>query len=66
MADTVSWTEPLDSASGQLCLGIECDRGCGAVRGVECIDGAGGVPMRGWRCAHYGRGVNGGQRVRLR
>jgi len=66
MTDTVSWTEPLGSTRERVFLGIECRRGNGDERGVACMGKARCVPVRGGRCAHYGRGVNGGQRVRPR
>ncbi|MGH9575800.1 MAG: hypothetical protein ACRD3R_00065, partial [Terriglobales bacterium] len=33
MADTTSWTEPLDSERERWYLGIECRRGSGEVHG---------------------------------
>jgi len=49
MADTVSWTEPLGSTGERLYLGIECDCGCGEVRGVACMGGAGCENHLIWR-----------------
>src|SRR3989304_8801876 len=66
MTDTISWTEPRGSTRRRSCLGFECGRGCGVMRGVACMGKARCVPVRDWRCTHYGRGVNGGQRVRPR
>ena len=34
------------------------------MREVACMSEASGVPLRKWRCAHYGRGGRAGQRER--
>lgn len=56
------WTEPLDSERERWYLGIECDGEFGERRGAACMRGAGRLPMRERRCAHYGRGAKRGQR----
>ena len=40
MADTVSWTEPLESERERPYLGNECDGGCDEVREVACMSEA--------------------------
>lgn len=64
MTDTVSWTEPCGSTRERLYLGIGYRRAGGDGRGVAWRALARRVGYRcGGRCAHYGRGVNGGQRA---
>ena len=64
MTDTVSWTEPLESARERWYLGNECDGGWGEVREAAYMSEASRVPIREERCAHYGRGGRRGQRER--
>jgi hypothetical protein len=48
MADTISWTEPLDSTRELWCLGIEYDQGGGGVRVVACMNAAACVSIGEW------------------
>ena len=65
MVDKTSWTEPLGSERKRPILGIERDGDGKQGRGEGCMDDGRGVPERKWRCAHYGRGPNEGQRSPL-
>ena len=62
MADTISWTEPLDSTAGWWYLGIEWVRGCGERRIAAHMSMAGVLPILETRCEHYVRRWKRGQR----